>query len=531
MPYTENIDFIADGELVKASVAGRPDRVLHENVKYLKTRLDQISAGEALFDYDVSVSSATKVGMPVYWNSTNNRYEPAQATYHTDTDAGVIVPDDAADVIGIVYAKSATSETLADILILGRAEVDISEAVDGSVTSGRYYLSATEAGKLVKYTDKPAVTAPVLFATGTGHVYVSPYVKDFVDAHTHYSFELEARPAAQHIVPNDPSERHYITSEDTAIRGWLKASNAVFEGKAPYGAAFGYNLSAHPELAAVWPPIPVEAANIVVDRGDGGVDVPIGTDELVALDANGIWWMSDCYGDVPWPTEWTGPVSESSSNSANPECPRYREMRIVLNYARMGFATDKNVVTSITAPAGGPIRILDQYGESASRGALQLVYDPALSNPFLPFDVKSTSNVTSTSLSNVTYLSMPAGQASTIYGYVRVPSVNLPDGPRIRLRLTLLAKSSGTSPNLTIGYRRLPITSTSHAAIPSSETAVTANTSRSVGTDRYFTAETDTLSVAAGDVVYFSLARSASDGYAGALGLIDQVAILSGTSS
>ena len=71
----------------------------------------------------------------------------------------------------------------------------------------------------------------------------------------HYRFKLEPQPAG---IPNDPdnNQKHSIVTADANLPGWLPADDISFQGMAPAGAKFGYNLAKHPELASAFPPLP-----------------------------------------------------------------------------------------------------------------------------------------------------------------------------------------------------------------------------------------------------------------------------------
>ena len=187
----------------------------------------------------------------------------------------------------------------------------------------------------------------MLKSTGNGGVFVNPQWEDLT-GHTHFKFELQCIPAGDHVSPS--GGRHVITNADTEIEGWLPADHAIFEGNAPAGAVFGYNLSANGSLNNVWPPIPVNNADVQWDKGldvdQGYHSIPLGEQGLVVLNRDGIWWMSDCYGDVPWPKDLNTSFSDSLSDSLN-ECPRDLSMRMLLWFVRSNFMTDGTVVTSL----------------------------------------------------------------------------------------------------------------------------------------------------------------------------------------
>jgi hypothetical protein len=57
-------------------------------------------------------------------------------------------------------------------------------------------------------------------------------------------------------------------------------------------------------------------------EGDGnGVELPMGLGGLVYIDINGIWWMSDCYNDVPWAYQSLGSSSSLSAASGSSLSP------------------------------------------------------------------------------------------------------------------------------------------------------------------------------------------------------------------
>ena len=369
MAYKKSIDHIKYGAPGESKEVRTPDQQLENNIQYLKSLIDSALMGQALFYRDVTVDAATVVGTPVYWNNSTSQFEPALAAVVNDAATSSLVAAASSDVAGVVYSK--TNATLADLLVLGVAPLDISAAVDGSVAAGRYYLSASEAGKLVA--QAPDVSVPVLFNFGNGNVMVTPQMRDFLNDHVHFLFELTAEPAGDHTPPPSGGN-HTITNPDSSKRGWLPANHSVFNGNAPTGAVFGYNLSAHDELERVWPPIPTSAVRMEIIRHRAGDDELAGLEttppELVVFDQYGIWWMTDCYEQVPWPNE-TFPNTSSASSAAL--CPVVPAMRIYLSFLRMTYLNSKNVVTSLKSDSSA-IEVVDCDGNPAETGDLHLVF-------------------------------------------------------------------------------------------------------------------------------------------------------------
>lgn len=386
--WLQNLRHVVSGEPVASEAVNRTDRALAERDEYLKQRLDTAALGQAIFDLSARIAPDVEEGMPVFWNATDQRYEKALAAVESDENLGTLVIQASADCLGLCYKKN--SATTADIVTKGLVQLPgLSNAVDGSVEAGRYYLSSEEAGKLVK--QRPPVTVSICYVLGpkdncsdSPWVLVSPQVRDFLEDHIHYRFELVSRPAGVH----DPleaasNEFHEITEPDAELQGWLPADHEIFNDKAPAGAKFGYNLSQHPGLAAVWPPMPLQAVAMLRDKGIndvGATELPIGSGGLVVCDANGIWWMTDCYDQVPWPTDLdTTGVSESSSESISEEidtdCPHVERMRVIVVFLRMVFGNDRSVVTSLKPAEGSPITVTNCDGLPGTTGDLQLGID------------------------------------------------------------------------------------------------------------------------------------------------------------
>lgn len=375
--WLNNIKHVAPGEPVEAGVVSRPDRALEQRTEYLRDRLDAADLGRALFDMDATVSPDVLEGQPVYWNAQAQRYERAIAAVETDQTTGLLVIQPSSDCVGLVYHKKAADR--ADIVLRGIVKLPaLVNAISMPIAPGRYYVSADEAGKLTQ--QKPPITVLACHVQGPKDncddnpwVVVIPQVRDFLEDHIHYRFELVTTAAGTDNVTNG---KHTIADTDADARGWLPANHSVFGGKAPPGALFGYNIKADANIARVWPPMPIQAVAMLWDKGVnrvGAQEIPLGLDGLAVCDVNGIWWMSDCEGDVPWVRDLNDPSSESGGSSA--ECPREEKMRVVVVYLRMVFGNDRSVVTSLEPDDGSPITVLNCDGLPAKTGDLKLGLD------------------------------------------------------------------------------------------------------------------------------------------------------------
>lgn len=369
-----NIRHVNAGEPVQASIVNRPDAALETRTNYLKDRLDAAALGQALFDIDARVADNVLEGQPVFWNHQTQQYEQAIVGVETDPETQNLVPQPSSDCLGVVYRKKMNN--LADIVLRGIVKLpNINNAITGPVLPGRYYLSATQPGKITK--QRPSAPVSVCYIQGAKDncaadpwIVVMPQMYDFLSDHTHYRFELVAQPAGTVTTVNGRVSIAVGEELDVnAAPGWLPADHESFSGKAPSNAVFGYNLKAHAALSQVWPPMPMMAVAMLWDKGanhTGAFEIPLGQDGLAVCDTNGIWWMSNCVNDVPWP------AAQTSSASTGVECPRDERMRVIVTFLRMLFGNDRNVVTSLYADPAGPIQITNCNNEAATTGDLKI---------------------------------------------------------------------------------------------------------------------------------------------------------------
>lgn len=366
-------------EPVAAGVVNRPIRQIDQNAAYLWDVLQAAAVGQTVYARSQTVAAACVVGTPVYYDQAERVFLPALAAVESGA-GGALATADSSQVWGVVAVKHHAD--LADVLLFGYAPLDVSPAVDtGAAAAGTYYLSGLTPGTLTA--DRPPLAVPVLRVVPGGMVFVAPQWVDFLDRHRHYRFELYAKPAG-HTDPPGPGGRHVVADPDPAAPGWLPAGHAAFEGRAPHGAAFGYNLRAHPALDAAWPPLPAAHAYLEMDRGAdaaaGLQGVPPGPTGLAVVNRDGIWWMSDCYGDAPWPAEYDGSTgwSLSDSQSASAECPRHLAMRLTLWFTKIAFATDTTVVTSLRSVDDRLVVTCRGTDDPAAAGDLDLDLDLGL---------------------------------------------------------------------------------------------------------------------------------------------------------
>jgi len=375
------IKFIKEGEPVSPGTPNRPLQQLDQNIQYLWQLIQAAELGSTVYARSQTIVSTLQIGQPVYFNATTSRFEPAFAAAVSDSATGYLIVPDQAQVWGIVAVKH--NATLADILLFGFAQIDISAAIgneinpDGSVPAATWYLSGVSAGLLTK--QMPPVTIPVCKTNNSGGVFVNPRFVDFLENHRHYVFNLTMLPAGD-VTPPAIGGTHTITNPNPDLPGWLPASNAVFAGNAPAGAKFGYNLAQDVILNGIYPPVPLQSACVEMQRPS----VWDSTNEhrwygqqlmedLIVIDRNGIWWMSDCYDEVPWPTDLD--TNSSVSDSYGPCDPLGREYVMKFYFTRVGFATDTSTVTSLRSKDDRLVITCENTVIPASTGPLEIDLD------------------------------------------------------------------------------------------------------------------------------------------------------------
>lgn len=385
----QSVRHVQPNSPVSAENTAQSTRELEARTNQLQDQLDGVAAGMLLQLRHRAVTSGVLEGTAVYWDSVNSIFTPALAGAEHDATTGTYVATASSDVLGICLEKEDAST--GTIVFAGFAELTPEKVVNlfgAGATPGRYYLSAATAGKLTK--QRPGVTIAVAYLLGPASacdinswVYILPQHRNFLEDHVHYNIELTAAPAGIHSPP-DIGEAHVITDADADLPGWLPADDASFNGTAPAGAVFGYNIAADSALSLIWPPLPTSSAAIEILRPEtvdaeeisGFVRVP---DNFVRIDLNGIWWLTDCYNQVPWSRTYNSYSGDSSSSSvADEACPVAPPVRITLSFLRMLAITDKTVVTSLQAATGEPLEFLDINGEAATTGDLYAKLNLAL---------------------------------------------------------------------------------------------------------------------------------------------------------
>lgn len=575
---------VSDGDPVAAASVNTPDAQLLKLYEYLLSRVESLENGAAIYRRGVAFDAAVSVGMPVYFDAVSGTFKKAKAA--ASIVDGVITTDDQAKLWGICAVK--TSSTTGDILLAGVAKIDMSLAIDGVVTAGTYYLSGTTAGKLTQA--EPPIGIPVLTIDNDSNVLVNIIANDLFGLHQHYKFDLNCYPAgsATLVVEMGPGDTPILPGSwqilmgDEDVVGWLPADHASFNGKAPDGAAFGYNIATS-ALANAWPPLPLAGATI--EWFNGAAIVLPDLEGLVQIDAYGIWWMTDVDGYQPWPEDY---------GSTTPASPPAMSMR--LWYSRPKFYTSGSVVTSLVAKEGSviTIRCVNGADETQSTGDLEIDADLSLllataqdtpgyialkglaagkftRGPVVSGVKAGSSNVlvtgnatdgdgyavgqctvtvsasvagyelpvlsvrlqgaTEENYSDVTALGFPDERKTSYRGEVSVPYGLEVATVNVALRFWLLARANGTLPALTLTARVLPRPSGSAEALVMTDSLVSLTIpGTAVVEDTYIEVTSANIAAEPGSVIQFTLERDASagDGFAGEVHVIRHSGVITG---
>lgn len=308
MSFWETVDPIVDGEAVKAGTPNRPVLQLTNRTQWLYDQLKVAESGSALIFRSAPVAADVEAGDLVYFNDTPASgqflYEKGLAEVDTSDINTQWFAGKRSFIEGIVLDVLTGSPNTADILIAGSLNIQnylsnygktIDDLMDdGAVGSGGLlYLSSVSPGKFSK--SKSIITSYVGILRPDGIVSFNNGVIGSNRDHAHFLHMLHPAPAGSTSEPSSGSP-HVISSADAGERGWLPASEF---SDPPTGAFFGYNID-HPdeaELRQNFPPIPLDF--YYAERNGVGISA-----EILKVTPEGIWWMTDDYGQVPWPTQF-----------------------------------------------------------------------------------------------------------------------------------------------------------------------------------------------------------------------------------
>jgi hypothetical protein len=559
---------VTDGEQVKGAVANRLPKELDQNTQYLKARIDALTAGSALTIEDVALASDVLVGQAVYYNSTNARYEKALANLDENTDAGYYTSADSSYIVGIVALK--TSATVGDIVLYGYVEgIDMTNLVDGTVTPGAYFLSMSSAGKVTQ--QEPPLAMFVAYILSSSSILVMPQYKDLLESHVHYKFNLSTatsmwldagsavfnnlapagavygynmagHTALESVFPPTPAASacvvRYTSNSDEYYEGvlmsdmgdcptivvdmngiwWMSSvdptssttyiSDVVGEGESSSSAGICPTV----KYTLYFSKMVFKTDTSVVTSVQPATGSPITVHDSAGLDAT----QGNVYLDIN--AEFTEGTATAPFGGI-----AYKEidgLLLKLGYVVSGVAAGSSnisITSDYTATDGG---VTYNYGKMT----IDFV-DPDSTRQG-PVELIALDNATEVVYEDVMYIGLPASRDSDIRVRVGVPDA-VPTNPIMSFEVTAIGRTAGSLPTLGITYRRVLDPGTAAVALPLVEGGPLVPATLTFGAatvlaNEYRKATSATFTVAANDIVYATISRSAAagDGYAGDVGLL-----------
>lgn len=368
---------LTDGMPVNEETIQASLQSLYANDVYLKTVLDYFEMPSALTKC-VEVDPAIQPGQVVYYSESDQKYMPAK--FETVASiGGRVYLSETAEVWGIVREKTTVDSAL--IVICGIAELDLTNAGVSMPAAGKYYLSTTP-GMLVDEPEDETTPVYVLTATPDGNVLFRPWSGEYAGLVLQWKHSLLPEAAGVYF---ESGGNVQINSPDADLPGWLPADHPVFDGNAPAGAVFGYNIQQDADLASRWPPRFLQTVHLDFDRAIdpnvGGTTVPLGADGLAIVNADGIWWMANCVDDSPFNAAPSVPPSPGA-------CPREPQKRLIM-YAARPAGTSSNWNGQMSLQSLHPAIRLQQRDTTAiaSSGDLDIALRLLDTLPMTPNDV------------------------------------------------------------------------------------------------------------------------------------------------
>lgn len=332
--WVPSISLIQDlFDKVSARDTNRPLQQLDQRTQYLFDLLQTISGGELLVAKNVTVDSSTVPGTPVYFDGGTNSFKPGLAAVNIAAGNNYGFPSEASVIRGIVLTKYAS--TAGDIALAGRIKNDIWDidwtavTENGAIDPGIYYLSAVTSGKMSPSRSNLSVYLGSM--NSAGDLILNPVVNGNIRDHLHYRFELKPDVVA-----------------DTSTEGWAPAAEFP---NAPLGATYGYVIQQNPALAAVYPPVPLDAHYFEFEGRGVHKDAYL-------INEDGIWWMAATAPDA---------LTEDVDFTTGGGFPLY----YVLWLTRLNFGGSfVSTLTPSADPDVLPVEFVNSEGNAATSGAL-----------------------------------------------------------------------------------------------------------------------------------------------------------------
>lgn len=582
-PWKPTVRTVANGQPVDEAVTNRGTSDLQRRTEHLKERLDAMVAGQALVCIEQPMASSLAAGSPAYLDNDlvwkpgraaldSDAYGVPTGLAKASFIEGIVLYKDSATMGGVVLYGHVefTSEILSVLQGSYVAGPLYLSTTEGLLTCVRPTVPVGVG--VVRGPD----------ANGVYHVFVNPENKSVLEDHVHYRIALTWQPAGtvNCLTGLDPTER-YVVIPDSSQPGWLPADDPAFALMTkPAGAKFGYNIALDATLNGLWPPIPL--SSVFVDL-DGQAVVESGRlvaneYNLWWMDDcyGGAPWTDF------WACENSSSSAGSSSSGALTAC-FVPERAMTLWMVRMVYKTSDAAVSSLEPindtiellncsglPATtGRLRIRAKFSTTQETGS----YSPYALKAFDPELLKFTSgivcgrirslssnivvsgtaagtgwkagdvsldfidpnsqregqpslislkNVREASFNDIMFLAFDENVDSHIIGKIDMGQNTITAAGTLQLYFWLLARAAGVLPAMTLTAITMAMPAgCTPQAFPTGawDPVVLGSCGSALAANQYVRAESDPIAVNPGDLIYFKLARSSSDAYAGVVGV------------
>lgn len=156
-------------------------------------------------------------------------------------------------------------------------------------------------------------------------------------------YQSQALANGLEIMPIPYDSAGVVAPSDAVAIGDSRTIDITDEAPTAY---FWYNVGMHAAMNQYFPPIPVEAASLVLNGIELDSYNAFPTDPTYRLGNSAVNWYPRAYGAVPWPRDW---VDISS--------PGTFDLNMLLHFVRSAIG-NTGVVTSLRPVDGSPVRVV-----------------------------------------------------------------------------------------------------------------------------------------------------------------------------
>jgi hypothetical protein len=361
---------VMDGEPIDAATTNRLPQVNARNTASIHDLIKKFRDLSGEYLWQMPITSDVRIGDFVYFDAHSRLFDRGSTKF---TLAGQHVTEaECAQVWGVVIdIRNDKGDICTSGLCTFHPTTDI---FTKSCTPGIRYLG--DNGGVLEEASFPYKCVGFLVnvrQSGEVQFFVHPHLSADPRTHQHRSYALSAAPAGDWF-----SEVVDITNTDINLPGWLPANHAIFEGKAPVNAVYGYNP--HFLKGCGWPIKNPSTACLQWQRAASRVPllatVP---SELYHLDDRTIWWFSDTI--LPWDA---GVDYKSGIATVPGEQIGYAH-RMWLSVTNTGYDLSSTVVTTLRTNKSGGLYIRQYpYGGQAVSGDLEIGLDLTFGEEIVP---------------------------------------------------------------------------------------------------------------------------------------------------